>query len=225
MNKIIVNNNYIELDNGYFFIECSNDLVVNIKECSDVKIVMINDNMNYSIKFNVNNNSKLVINSLSRDSLINYNFYIGNKASLVFNNSCLSIKNHINNIFIDHDNNSSSYIYNNGLNYGNNKLYFNIDGIIDKNKKNINVSQNSMIINYKDCDSKIIPNLIIDSCDINASHSAYIGEFNKDNIFYMQTRGISDDNITKMLSEAFMFNKMEFDGEYDLFLNKLIEWW
>ena len=96
-------------------------------------------------------------------------------------------------------NETESYVNNNGVNVDKNKLYFTIDGIIKEKLNNITCNQNSKIINFSEGDSKIIPNLIIDSNDIIANHSAYIGEIDEEELFYMQSRGISDIDIANKL--------------------------
>ena len=89
---------------------------------------------------------------------------------------------------------------------------------------NIECSQNSKIININNGNSKIIPNLIIDSNDINANHSAYIGKIDDEIKFYLASRGISDRMIKKLINKATILGKMELDEESEEF-HKLIEEW
>ena len=119
---------------------------------------------------------------------------------------------------------SKSIINNNGINRGDNKLFFNISGIIPKNLSNINCNQNSKILNFSNGNSKIIPNLIIDSNDIIANHSAYIGEVNEEELFYLLSRGIRKNNIQKLIYKATLLSKMNNYDEEEF--NQIInEWW
>jgi Fe-S cluster assembly scaffold protein SufB len=107
----------------------------------------------------------------------------------------------------------------------NNKLFFNINGIVPKNLHNITCNQSSKIINFKDGNSKIIPNLIIDSNDIIANHSAYIGEISEEELFYMKSRGINDIDIKKLVYKAVLLGKMDLGEEKEEFNKRINEWW
>ena len=73
--------------------------------------------------------------------------------------------------------------------------------------------------------SKIIPNLLIESNDIVASHSAYIGNFDDDVKFYVLSRGIKLDMLIRMLYKAILLGTMDLTIEKEEF-NKIInEWW
>ena len=103
------------------------------------------------------------------------------------------------------------------------KFYFVIDGIIDKRSCNSVLEENSKIINFKDGNSKIIPNLIIDNEDVSANHSAYIGSFDKNLIWYLNARGIDDKRAKKILTKAYLLGEMELNPELDLKFKEFIE--
>ena len=73
--------------------------------------------------------------------------------------------------------------------------------------------------------SKIIPNLIIDSNDIIANHAAYIGEINEEEKFYMQSRGIKEMDIKKIIYVATLLGKMDLADEKEEFNKRIDEWW
>ena len=52
--------------------------------------------------------------------------------------------------------------------------------------------------------SKIQPNLYIDEYDIEASHGAYIGKFDFDTIFYLESRGLSEKESYNLLIKGFL---------------------
>lgn len=227
-NKIHVDNLKITLqDNDPYYLEIDKNVKIDVQVLENVssKLVIIGHN-NYEINIHLLKNSFLIVNSLNRDSNANIKIYLKENSNIIFNYSVLSIKDSINNYEVIHEeNNSTSVINNNGINMENNKLFFNIDGIIKKELKNISCSQNSKIINFKDGDSKIIPNLIVDSNDIMANHSAYIGKIDDEEKFYMASRGISDIDIKKLIYKSVLLGKMELLEEEEEF-NKIInEWW
>ncbi len=90
----------------------------------------------------------------------------------------------------------------------------------------IKTSQDSKIIVLKDNNSTIKPNLLIDNDDIEANHSAYIGRFKEDNIFYLMTRGISRDDATDLLVRSFLIGDMDISfEEREIILKQINKYW
>ena len=82
-----------------------------------------------------------------------------------------------------------------------------------------NINQNNRIINLNDKLCQINPNLYIDENDVTANHSAYIGKFRDDEIFYLQRLGLSYIDATKLLLKGFLSNGMT--KYMDKHINKL----
>ena len=226
MNKILVMENNIFLSSDVYYLNIDKQKVINInvEKEKKAKLVIIGE-VSYQLNIILEENSLLVVNSLNKNNSVDINLNLKENSKIIYHHSVISDKNS-NNIFnINHlANNSCSKIYNNGVNKGCCKLFFTINGIIPKNLMNIECSQNSKIININNGNSKIIPNLIIDSNDINANHSAYIGKIDDEIKFYLASRGISDRMIKKLINKATILGKMELDEESEEF-HKLIEEW
>ena len=220
MNKIIVDKetfelNFDETSDEYIFLDvkCS---IINIKVNNNKfnKLVVFVKNNNLKINLEMKDNSHLEINNLGINSCTNYNILIHNECHLILVDSILSKKDSINNLNINNiGKNNYSKIYTNGINLENNKLYFQINGIVSKESKNSILSENSKIINLKDGDSKIIPNLIIDTKEVKADHSAFIGTFTKDELFYLMSRGIKEEFAKNLLIKSVLLKGMELDKE------------
>ena len=221
MNKILID------DNKTYFLEVKeqNKFEVFVKKNNEAKLVVYSNNIDYDLDINLAANSHLIINSLNNNVNNNAVINLLENSIIEYNYSIVSESNSINKIVVNHLNkNSKSIICNNGVNLDNNKLFFEIDGIIEKNITNCEASQYSKIINYKDGNSKIIPNLIIDNNDVIANHSAYIGSFSKEDIFYIKSRGINEREMYKLLYRSLLLGKMKLDEEEELF-NKLLKEW
>ena len=98
----------------------------------------------------------------------------------------------------------------------------------EKRKKIIkcDVSQNNKIINLTNNECIINPNLYIDEYDVTASHSAWIGTFNSDELFYLMSRGINKNDAIKLLIKGFLTNKMEIrEEEKELIKNTIDNYW
>ena len=133
-----------------------------------------------------------------------------------------SIINYEDNIYkqtINHKNDDTiSIIKNNCINILDNEFKFVIDGIIEKDAERVDLKQDNKIINLRNGKSNILPNLIVDNNDINASHSAYIGTFDEDTKFYMMSRGLTNNEIDDLLIKSFLLSGMELqEKERDIF--------
>ena len=227
-NRINVENLKLILqDNNPVFLEICRQCKISIvvMEYTNTKLVIIG-NSDYDINIKMGEFSNLVVNSINKNNSVNVNINLFKKSSIIYNHSVLANMNSENSFNVYHINNDSiSNLVNNGINISDNKLFFSINGKIPKDLKNIVCNQKSKIINYDTGNSKIIPNLIIDSNDIIANHSAYIGEINEEESFYMQTRGISDFDIKKAIYRATMLGTMELSDEESEFNKRINEWW
>ena len=58
-------------------------------------------------------------------------------------------------------------------------------------------------------ESIIKPNLYIDEYDVEASHSAWIGNFNEQQLLYLKSRGINKKEAEKLLIKGFLTNNLE----------------
>lgn len=218
-NKIIIGNEKLP----HLIVDKISDYEIIVNKNVENKLVIIGTN-DYQLDITLKENSKLIINSLNKDNSVNININLDKNSSIMYNHSVLSRIDSINSFIINHhDNDTTSILNNNGINLGNNKLFFNVDGVIPKNMHNINCNQSSKILNFKKGNSKIIPNLIIDSNDVVANHAAYIGKISDDEMFYLESRGISRDNIKKLIYKSCMIGKMNINEEE---INQILnEWW
>ena len=202
--------------------DCNIEFIVNKTINSKVSILVKSSNIN--IKILLESNSSLIINQLGCDSSINYDVNINNNSNLYVVDSIISKVDSINNINLSHKgNNSEIKFYTNGINLDNKKMYYNVNGIISKDISDVYLEENSKIINIKDGDSKIIPNLIVDSKDISANHSAYIGTLDNDTLNYLMSRGIEKDKAKDLIIKSILLSKMnlnidEFIKEIGLYI-------
>ena len=228
MNKIYVDNNEIFIkENKTYFCEIKEykKLTINVDKNINSKLVIFSNNINYDLVVNMDINSNLVINSLNNNVNNNTVINLLENACIEYNYSIINKDDSVNKVCINHlDKNSKSIVYNNGINLENNKLFFEIDGIIKKNIINCEASQYSKIINEKNGNSKIIPNLIIDNNDVCANHSAYIGNLKEEDMFYIKSRGINEKEMYRLLYRSLLLGKMNLSEEEELF-NKLLKEW
>ena len=102
--------------------------------------------------------------------------------------------------------NTVSNILNNGVNILNGVLEFNVSGFVSNGVTGCDINQSARIINMTDNTCVIKPNLFIDEEDVIANHSALIGIFSEDEIFYLMSRGISKKDAENLLIKGFLLN-------------------
>ena len=227
MNKIVVE------DKKDFYLKEDTILILD-KENKNINIIVDNSIKVFililfskvSINYKTEYNSKLNIFSVDSSTFVDIKLQ---KDDISFNYAYSTINNSDNEYKIDIDhlgNNINSKITNHGLNTDNNKLSFVINSIVSKDYTGIKTSQDSKIIILKDNNATIKPNLLIDNDDIEAEHSAYIGRFKEDEIFYLMTRGISKEDATDLLVRSFLIGDMNINyEEKEIILNNIQLYW
>ena len=225
-----------------------NKLILNINKNSKLNIEYFSDiETKYEITINISDKVKLDLNEIrfGNYSKIKYIFNLGYKsklnvcklydveemkewvkinldeyANINYNFKTVSTHSERYDIEVHHNGAySSSNIINNGVNIQNGTLIFNVSSMVLNNIVDTNINQNNRIINLNDKLCQINPNLYIDENDVTANHSAYIGKFRDDEIFYLQRLGLSYIDATKLLLKGFLSNGMP--KYMDKHINKL----
>lgn len=107
--------------------------------------------------------------------------------------------------------NTVSDICNHGINLKEGSIIFNITGVIPKGMSGSITNETNRIVTYNDKECKISPNLLIEEEDVSANHSAYIGRFKEEELFYMMSRGIPLKDATMLLTKGFLFSKLKIE--------------
>ena len=100
--------------------------------------------------------------------------------------------------------NTISSIKNNGVCIDNGSIIYQVSSFVPKDIIGCIVNQSNRIINLTNNKCEIMPNLYIDTDDVSASHSALIGKFSDDELFYLQSRGIDYKTAIKLLVSGFL---------------------
>lgn len=138
-----------------------------------------------------------IVNLNGMNSKINYNF------------KTISKDNQKYDLYIYHNNhNTESNIINNSVNIEEGNTTFNVTSVVYNGIKGCTLNQNNKIINLNDQECIINPNLLIEDNDTTANHSAFIGRFSEDEIFYLMSRGISLEDSVNLLIKGFLSDKI-----------------
>lgn len=198
------------------------DLQLNIK--ADTKL-NIKINVEKDVKFNFNIyvegesgkiQYKYVLNENSSCNVLKYQNtdtikemisveLNGEKANINYNFKTIGNNKETYDYYIYHNyKNTISNIKNNGVSIKNGNITYQVSTFIPKDKTECIANQNNRIINLTNNKCEIKPNLYIDCDDVEASHSALIGKFSDEEMFYMQSRGIDYENALKLLITGFL---------------------
>ena len=217
-------------DNGnYTYDELKENQIFNIEKNSNIIINLLLKENNNKLVINMNENANLIINYLTINDNSNIEINLNKEqANLLLHYSSINYKESNYLININHNaKNTKSNIINHGISVLGNKINFTVNGIIPKQADNCICNQDSKIINIKDSKSIIKPNLFIENYNVEANHSAYIGQFNKDKLFYLESRGIKKDQAIFLLLKSFLINNMllldKLEAKFIYEINKIRE--
>lgn len=212
LNIKVLNSTNIELDYDFsdFKLEVSFEVLPNVSFNIYEKIT--GTNARIRTKYFIKENSSVYLSKFNNIDSINECIVVnldGEGASILYNLKTISIKEENYDILTYHNcKNTNSEIITNGVCIKDGKILFNVSSFIPNGNSKCIASQNNKIINLTDNECIIKPNLYIDEYDVVANHSAWIGTFNNDELFYLQSRGISYDEAIKLLINGFLTDKL-----------------
>lgn len=222
----ILNNSNIEFE---YNIKKNIKVNININVKDNVSCTLISKKQGniFKVKYNYNlgYNSNLIINKINNCIKVNEYDLVnldGENSSIKYILKTICENEEHYDIVVNHNvKNTKSDITTNGINIKDGHLYINATGYVPKESTNAELSQNNKIINFTNNICRINPNLLIDEVDVSANHSAHISNFNADDLFYLQSRGISKEESNKLLIKGFLNSKLEL-SEID-YIDKLIQ--
>ena len=200
-------------------INVNSDIDLNVNEIISGEICKVRTT--YSIESNsrVNVFKFNNIDSIKEYFVCNLN---GTGASINYNLKTISINPENYDFLIYHNfKNTNSSINTNGVSIKDGSILFNVSSFIPKNITGCVASQDNRIINLNDNYCIIKPNLYIDCDDVVANHSAWVGSFNPDELFYLQSRGINRDDATRLLLKGFLTSNIS--SEMCDYINSVID--
>ena len=158
--------------------------------------------------------SDTIIYHFSINSSINVDINIINeRVKLYYYYNNINYDDNIFSIQVHHLNHfTQSELFIHGVNALQNKLDYNVEGIVDKEFSNCICNQENQIINLKSGKSKISPILKIDNYNVDSNHSAYIGRFSEEKLFYMMSRGLTKKDSYRLLLNGFLLNSDSLDA-------------
>lgn len=109
--------------------------------------------------------------------------------------------------------NTESRIRTNGVTVKEGSLDIHVSGMVPNGKNGCVLDQNNRIINLNDQKCSIHPNLFIDEYDVVANHSAWIGKFREEELFYLESRGLRETKAINLLVKGFLLSNLELSNK------------
>lgn len=195
------------------------DICINILKGVHAKIYEYKNGGNYKYQYryylerdSVLNVEKVIdADNVLENVLINLN---GESSRAEFNLKTISKMYEKYNFLVYHNAKKTvSNIINNGVNIKNGFLEFNVSTFIPNGIKKCDASQSGRIINETSNECVIKPNLFIDENDVTANHSALIGTFSENEIFYLMSRALDKKEAQNLLTKGFLLKGISYHKE------------
>ncbi len=191
------------------------DILIRVREGVNAKILEIRTGnlMKIQYRYELDNESTLMIqkfHDIKGIKELDTIYLNGENAKIDYTIKTISKAREKYDITVYHQGKKTeSKIKTNGVTIEEGTLDFHVSSIVKSGKIGCIVDQKNRIINLNDQKSSIHPNLFIDEYDVTANHSAYIGTFRKEELFYLESRGISRNLATNLLVKGFLLANLE----------------
>lgn len=221
-----IDNNIIEIFEDTTIIYNNSSVSFNFIINSDCKVFEYINNSNINNTYTLNGD--LVFDRFSLNSSLNTSINLDKEGCILdYFYSTINIDDNKYVIDINHNKkNTKSNVLNHGINYMSNVLDFVINSRVLNTSSGVDTNQNSKIILLGDNNSSIKPNLLIDNDDIVANHASYIGYFKDEDLFYLSSRGICNNDAYKLLAKAFLMGNRDINYlNRKIILENINEYW
>lgn len=239
MNNIIIeNNNLKNYTNEYLIIKDNSITFLKNNEYNITYINSTNINITYNFKpnitikififsqdnklqitetYNLEKNTNLELSKFYSNYQIEENITVNlNGENSFFKNNFSSISHNKENyhLIINHNNNyTKSIISNKCIANTNSDITFTIDSILQKGNQDCLMDQTTKILTLGECNTKINPNMFIEEDSVEAKHGSVISSFNEEEIFYLTSRGIPQEEAIYLLIKGFIFSNLNLNME------------
>ena len=210
MNKLLVKEGILSINNSLYDLDIkTNTLTLEIS--GNVCINDINNNTDLDLKIIMAKGSHLLYNRYNESiNKFNLDIEIMDESYVEFNYSLKTLtESNINlNANIAGDNNVS-HINFHGLTDDKGVIKNIATSKVGENTKNNEVLENLRIVTLNGAENMIVPNLLVRSDSVNAIHNTTISSVDKDYLFYLNSKGINNEDATKLIVDGFLKSNLK----------------
>ena len=214
MNKLLIDKeNNIEIKDNAIELDIKvKDLTLNIK--GNVLINEINkyDNEELNLTLNIEPKSSLIYNRFILHNKANNKITINqdNTSNVSFNYSIVAtdtVELTINSNLKGNDNETSIKVA--AVTEQNGKVIITSTADVLPKIENNNLLESIKILLLNDEESICIPNLLVSSNEVEVNHAATISGIPQDYLFYLNSKGLSNEAATKLIKNGYLLNNLE----------------
>ena len=225
MNKMIIDKENIKFKDEVIKIELNiNKLTIDIEGNVILNEISTKEE-NLTLNINLKPNSKLIFNRFKIDtnSNIEINLIQEENSILNFNYSSI-IKDKTNikvNSILKGDNNTTN-INIKAVTEENGKCEIVSEADIKPNIKDNKLLESIRILLLNDEESIVLPNLLVSSNEVEVNHAATLSGIDKEYLFYLNSKGISEENAINLIKKGYLLNNLEVDNTIKEEINNMI---
>lgn len=219
----IKDNKIIFKSNGDYTLEYVNSDSVNLEiELLDevtakLFIISCDNSLRVQNHYRLGNSSNLLVFKFYYNKMVEEEILVdlnGENSSLSYNFSSISRDKDEYHIIVNHNHHRvTSKISNKCIGLDNSKIRMQIDSNLDKGNIDCVMDQNSRILTLGDVEATIVPNMFIEEDSVEARHGSVVGRIRPEEIFYLMSRGISEEEAINLLIKGFIFSNLVVDME------------
>lgn len=214
MNKILIDKeNNIEIKDNAVELDIKvKDLTLNIKGSVLINEICHKDNEKLNLTINIEPKSSLIYNRFILHNKANNNITINqdNTSNVSFNYSIVAtdkVELTINSTLSGNDNETSIKVASVTEQKG--KVIITSTADVLPKIENNNLLESIKILLLNDEESICIPNLLVSSNEVEVNHAATISGIPQDYLFYLNSKGLSNEAATKLIKNGYLINNLD----------------
>ena len=207
---IIIEDSYLNLE----LFDVEKDINIKIMPNCGLDLVIHGENYKKNIQIEVGEDSILNYNEISLNSSVKGKITLLKNANLYYSASTIAKKDIKLDLEIDHiSDNSKAEIINHLVNVNGVVIELTVIDKVNKEAKNTESQQDNKIIDLADGYNIMRPIVLVDTDEVVADHSSYVGKFKDEEMFYLKSRGIDDEKAKFLLINGFLIKGMKLSSK------------
>lgn len=199
VNNIILSGGIVELD------KYIDDARIVIKEDTIINAVNLHNNMNLTIVVEEECNLELNLFDYAVSLEINLDIELHDRSTLTLNGAFISeIKYELNVDAKLYGDNIYACVDIRGVNEREGTVKINMNGTVAGETHGNVLNEYAKVLNKSELSNVLIPNLIVNTNDVEANHGVSIGSIDEKELFYLMSKGIDRHNAVKIIEEGFL---------------------
>ena len=218
MNKLLIDKeNNIEIKDNAVELDIQvKELTLNIKGNVLINEICKKDNEELNLTINIEPKSSLIYNRFIIHNKVNNNITINqdNTSNVSFNYSIVAtdkVELTINSNLSGNENETSIKVA--SVTEQNGKVIITSTADVKPKIENNNLLESIKILLLNDEESICIPNLLVSSNEVEVNHAATISGIPQDYLFYLNSKGLSNEAATKLIKNGYLLNNLDINKD------------